>query len=172
MDGGSQIHGWLARRPARFSQNEGAPGSIQPARPAACFLFEKRLAGWPANHVFGSPHPFLGYIIGIGISLDTFSFQWWCFAYCGWHFPYYIHIFALRPRRRALLPLSCDFDAGLSQLRHSRRAGRLNGSGRPFLLKNLADRLARQPCIWLPPSIMGGIILVLVYHWIHFPFYG
>ena len=28
---------------------------------------------WPANHVFDSPHPLLGYIIGVGISLDRFS---------------------------------------------------------------------------------------------------
>ena len=36
-----------------------------------------------------------------------------------------------------------------------RPAGRLNGSGRPLFLKNLAGRLARQQCIWLPPSILG-----------------
>ena len=33
----------------------------------------KYMVGWPANHVFGFPHPFWEYIIGIGISLNVFS---------------------------------------------------------------------------------------------------
>ena len=35
MDGGSQIHGWLANRPARFFKKRGRAGSIQPASRAA-----------------------------------------------------------------------------------------------------------------------------------------
>ena len=59
MDGWSQIHGWLASRPARFFKKKRLPGSIQPTRPAAFFL--KNLAGRVANHVFGCTHPCWGY---------------------------------------------------------------------------------------------------------------
>ena len=34
-----------------------------------------------------------------------------------------------------------------------------DSSGQPFFLKNLAGRLASQPCIWIHPSILG------VYYW-------
>ena len=59
MDRGSQIHGWLASRPARFFKKKaaGRVGWIDPGSPP--FFFN--LAGWPANHVFGSTHPFWGY---------------------------------------------------------------------------------------------------------------
>ena len=37
-------------------------------------------AGWPASHVFGFPHPFWEYIIGIGILFDIFSLSWVVFS--------------------------------------------------------------------------------------------
>ena len=80
MDGGSQIHGWLASRPARFFKKKGRAGSIKPARRAAAFFFCLIWpSGWPANHVFGFPHLFWAYFIGIGILLDTFSSSWLVF---------------------------------------------------------------------------------------------
>ena len=54
MDGGSQIHGWLNSRPARFLNNKGRPGAarIHPAGPAPAFSFLKNLAGHPASQPF------------------------------------------------------------------------------------------------------------------------
>ena len=76
MDGRSQRHDWLASRPTRFFKKKAdarRAGWMDPARP----LFGKIWpAGWPANHVFGFPHSFQGYIIGIGILLDIFSLLW------------------------------------------------------------------------------------------------
>ena len=51
----------------------------------------------------------------------------------------------------------------------ARRAGWMDPA-RLFFCFNLADRLASQPCIFLPPSILGGITLVLVYYWVYFPY--
>ena len=34
------------------------------------FFFSNVQAGWLSHHIFGFPHPFWGYIIGIGILLD------------------------------------------------------------------------------------------------------
>ena len=59
-------------RPAIFVfQNlaSAAPG------PEANLEKLKWLAGWLAHHIFGFPHPFWGYIIGIGIFLDIFPPQ-------------------------------------------------------------------------------------------------
>ena len=72
MDGWIQIHGWLASRPARFFKKKGCP--IHISRPA------RQPAGWPANHVFESTHPFWGYNIGIGILLNVFSLLWGVFS--------------------------------------------------------------------------------------------
>ena len=45
----------------------------------------------------------------------------------------------------------------------ARRAGWMD-LARPFFLKNLAGRLASQPCIWIHPSILELFLLVLVYY--------
>ena len=56
-----------------------------------------------------------------------------------------------------------------------KKAVRINPAdppGSPFLLKNLAGRLASSPCIWIHLSILGCILLVLVYYWMYFLYYG
>ena len=77
MDGWSQIHGWLASRPARFFK-KGLPGSIHPTRRRQPF-FLKILAGQPTMHL--DPPIHFGCIsIGIGILLDVFSFIFYIFS--------------------------------------------------------------------------------------------
>ena len=58
MDGGSQIHGWVANRPARFLQKMARAGSTQPARRAAALFLEKsgRPAGQPTMHLVSRIH--------------------------------------------------------------------------------------------------------------------
>ena len=78
MGGSKYMVGWPAGRPG-FSKKRAA--RINPADPPGSPFFWKTWpAGWPANHVFGSTHPFWGYIIGIGILLNVFSLLWAVFS--------------------------------------------------------------------------------------------
>ena len=138
MDGGSQIHGWLASQPCMWL-----------------------------------PHPCSGYIIiGIGIRLDIFLLSWGVFSlfWGGW----------------VLSTTQASPDKSSSPGWGRSPAGRLDGSGAALFLKNLAGRLASQPCIWIHPSILGvyywywyiiGCIFLIMgayflYHGGYFPYHG
>ena len=70
MDGGSQIcDGPTSRQPAGQPNLEKMAARAPQGGPGPPPFFQM-LAGWLAHHIFGFPHPFLGYIIGIGILLD------------------------------------------------------------------------------------------------------
>ena len=75
QNGRGKRNTWLAGQPVgqTFQQKRATArraGWMDPARPFFVHIWP---AGWPANYEFSFPHPFLGYIIGIGISLDIFS---------------------------------------------------------------------------------------------------
>ena len=77
MGGSKYMVGWPAGRPDFAKKRPRSAAAGFRRRLAAVLFWKIRPAGWPANHVFGSTHPFLGYIIRIGISLDVFSSIFW-----------------------------------------------------------------------------------------------